>query len=130
MIWIDSSFAIEWLLGTRSAKMLELPAQALSILPQQYAEVLVYFYKAMSDISPVVEQLEYLSLGQPERVDLVLACQLYGEARRKKSKASLSDAILAAVASNAKSALLSFDGDFHYLGFVEETTGVWRARSR
>lgn len=126
MIWVDSSFVIEWLLGTESAATADLSGRALSILPQQYVEVLCYFLKSTADLSPVVEQLEYLTLSAPEKQDLVQASHLYLAARRKKSKASLGDAILAAAAIRSGGTLLSFDLDFRHLGFIEERPSVWK----
>ena len=46
MIWIDASFAIEWLGGTARGSEVGLASRArMSILPMQYAEVCVHFFR-------------------------------------------------------------------------------------
>lgn len=129
MIWLDSSFAIEWLLGTNRAakspfKTHQACHQVASLLPAQYAEILVYFGKKIPDISPVVEQLESLDLGLAGREELQLAAALYLRGRKLTAKVSLADSILAAVAHKRKEDLLSFDSDFKYLGLTEKE-GLW-----
>ena len=128
MMWIDSSFAIEWLLGTERVAKFVLPDESHAILPTQYAEVMAYFCKRMDDPSSAASQLEALQLATPTRYELQQATKLYVMAREKRSKASLADAILAAVAINRKCKVLSFDADFAALGFREKA-GVWAALS-
>lgn len=124
MIWIDSSFAIEWLIASVRAKGVAIGKQKLGILPQQYTEILCYFGRRVADITPVVKQLEALSLENPKRSELVLAARLYQSARIKKSKASLADAILAGTATLRKECIASFDHDFKSLGF-KNAAGLW-----
>ena len=124
MIWLDSSFAIEWLLGTNRAAKSPFKTQQASLLPAQYAEILVYFGKKIADISPVVEQLESLDLGVASREELQLAANLYLKGRKLTDKVSLADSILAAISHKRKEALLSFDSDFKYLGLTEKE-GLW-----
>lgn len=129
MIWIDSSFAIEWLIGTKRAQNVSLPKRKRAILPQQYTEILAFFGKKMKDLTPVIEELEGLALQNASKHDLQFAAQLYLEARQKKSKASLADAVLAAVATLNKKPVCTFDRDFQHLGFQESNSqkGVWEA---
>jgi predicted nucleic acid-binding protein len=127
MIWIDSSFAIEWLIASSRAKNVAIGKQKLGILPQQYTEILCYFSRKVADITPVVRQLEALSLEHPKRSELILAARLYQSARSKKSKASLADAILAGTATLRKDSIASFDQDFISLGFKNEG-GLWALR--
>lgn len=125
MIWIDSSFAVEWLLGTDRAREIEVSVKnGLAILPAQYAEILAYFMRKTSNSMVVIDQLEALDLEHPDKSELQLAAQLYDSARRRKSKASLADAILAAVAESRGGEIFSFDDDFRYLGFTVGG-GVW-----
>lgn len=126
MIWIDASFAIEWLLGTAKAAEMNLPRTEKGILPAQYSEILVYFGRRIGDLSPVVEELEALKLEHPNKEELQEAAQIYLQAKKQKSKASLVDAILAAVAIKRNESLLSFDSDFADLG-LKNSQGVWSA---
>ncbi len=124
MIWIDSSFAIEWLLGTERASKVMLTPEPLGILAAQYAEILSYFLRRTEDVTLIIEQLEALSLATPEKRELQFAARIYHQARQRNSKASLADAILAAVATMKGEQVLSFDQDFASLGLVEKN-GVW-----
>lgn len=124
MIWIDASFAIEWLLGTAKAAEITLPRTEKGILPAQYSEILVYFGRRVGDLSPVIEQLEALKLEHPNKGELQEAAQIYLQAKKQKSKASLVDAMLAAVAIKRNESLLSFDSDFADLG-LKNSEGVW-----
>ncbi len=119
MIWIDSSFAIEWLLGTPRAEKVKLGNDALGILPAQYAETFTFFLKKDYDPLLISQQLEALELKYPEKIELKRASFLYLEARQHKSKASLADAILAAVAQERKEKIASFDDDFSDLGLKQ-----------
>ena len=125
MIWIDSSFAIPWLLGDPMIRRVSLGEEARGILPAQYGEILVYFGKRLEDLTVVVAQLESLSLGQLEKGEIEMAAQLFVRARRKKSKASLADAMLAAVAHQRHETVLSFDHDFISLGLTQSQPGLW-----
>ncbi|MBI2340986.1 MAG: PIN domain-containing protein [Deltaproteobacteria bacterium] len=127
MIWIDSSFAVEWLLGSRRAEKTPFTNQPGAILPAQYAEVLVYFEKKGVGLTAVVEQLEPLELGQATREELQKGASLYLRARKKRAKVSLADAMLGAVASSRDEAILSYDGDFADLGFTE-ANGLWTSQ--
>jgi predicted nucleic acid-binding protein len=129
MIFIDSSFAIEWLIGTQKAKKISLAGDPRAILPAQYAEILCYFFRNFNDYSTVAEELEILVLEHPTREELQQASILYCQSRSKKKKASLADAILAAVASYRNEPLLSFDKDFSELGLIEKSPGVWEGES-
>lgn len=116
MIWIDSSFAVEWLAGIDSARQIHLPDGPLGILPMQYLEVFVFFLRQGQDPLAISRELERLELRNPERVHLQHAGSLYLEARKKKSKTSLADALLAAVSHIEGEGILSFDRDFATLG--------------
>lgn len=124
MIWIDASFGVEWLLGTPRAAQVVLPREPLAILPAQFAEILAYFARRMGDLAPVMAQLEALNLEVATRRELMFAARLYHEARARRSKASLADAMLAAVARERKESLLAFDADFAELG-LKGRRGVW-----
>ena len=128
MIWIDSSFAVEWLQGLERAKGAELGDELLAILPSQYLEVYSFFLKMGRSPVAIAHELEPLELKNPEKVHLQHAASLYLEARRKKSKASLADALLAAVARVNAEKIAAFDGDFAFLGLKKQ--GVfWHANS-
>lgn len=126
MIWIDSSFAIAWLLGEKRAQSAPINREQGTILSAQYAETLIYFSRRLLELQPVVAQLEVLNLEQPTKKELVYAAQLYTQARTGgHSKLSLADAILGAVAKTRKEAIFTFDADFKEIGFSEEELGVW-----
>jgi predicted nucleic acid-binding protein len=124
MIWIDSSFAIDWLQGQEAARDKIDLTEKIGILPHQFAEILVFFKRRDPnfDSSP----LEMLDLATPNEEDLKLASNLYINARKLKSKASLADAMLAAKAKNQMEKILTFDNDFLNLGFMEESQGIWK----
>lgn len=124
VIWIDSSFAIEWLLGTRRAKRVNLGDEVRSTLPAQYAEIFIFFLRHGYDPVHIVNELEGLDLWQPQKTHLQRAGFLYLEARKRKGKASLADAILAAVAYVRQEKIASFDQDFSRLGFSHRN-GLW-----
>lgn len=125
MIFLDSSFTIEWLLGTPRAAKVKLPAESMAILPMQYAEILVFFLRQGEDLTAVTQELGALEIQYPHQGDLIVAADLYHQARQKKSKASLADALLAATALQRDEKLFSFDQDFAYLGFRGQH-GCWR----
>lgn len=126
MIWIDSSFAVAWLLGESKASEINFSRQPLGILPSQYAETLCFFGRQKSDLTVVINEMEITHLVSPLKNDLLLASELYLKARyTHKSKASLADAILAAVAIHHEEMILSFDQDFKFLGF-ENRQGIWQ----
>ncbi|MCC7345533.1 MAG: PIN domain-containing protein [Deltaproteobacteria bacterium] len=126
MIWIDSSFAVEWLLGTDKAKRVKLPQEAMGILPQQYAETFVFFLRRGLDPTAIANELESLELIPPEKTHLQLGAQLYAKARlSNKSKATLADAVLAAVVLVSGEKLLAFDRDFSELG-LQEKNALWQ----
>lgn len=83
-----------------------------------------FFLRRNYDPLTLSRSLMPLELMNPERGHLQQAASLYQEARRQKSKASLADALLAAVCHERKEKLVSFDGDFAYLG-LKETNGLW-----
>jgi predicted nucleic acid-binding protein len=128
MIWVDSSFVVEWLLGTERVQSVNIKSETLSILDNQYCEVVAFFRKRDVSEQRVVSQLERLILERPEREDLVYGASLYLKARNAGSKASLSDAILAAVvAKDKKHELLAYDYDFEALGLTsDQTKSRWR----
>jgi len=127
VIWIDTSFAVEWLCGTERASQVNLPRGPLGLLSMQYAEVYVFFLRKGMDHKSIAGQLDFLELGFPEKIHLQLAAQLYIEARVDvKNKASLADALLAAVAYERKEKIIAFDRDFSSLGFEEEE-GIWHS---
>lgn len=125
MIWIDSSFAIPWLLGDPTTRRVGSGEAVRGVLPAQYGEILVYFGKRLEDLTVVVVQLESLSLGQLEKEEIEMAAQLFVKARRNKSKASLADAMLAAVSHRRHEAVLSLDRDFIFLGLTRSQSGLW-----
>lgn len=130
MIWIDSSFAIEWLAELDRVKNFELPKETLSILPSQYTETFVFFLRKGIDQISIFNSLEVLNLQTPDKLHLQLAASLYVKARGvSKNKVSLADATLAAVAKERKEKILAFDSDFSQLGFKQEKGGVWVASS-
>ena len=125
MIWIDASFAIEWLVGSKRAESISLRGQQLGILPMQYLETLVFFQKRMKDSALITEQLDSLELRHPTTAQLHHAAYLYVQARHQKnSKASLADALMAAVARDTNDAIASFDLDLKHLGLTLEN-GLW-----
>ena len=124
MIWIDSSFAVEWLMGSARSKALDVSRDTLGILPMQYAETFAFFLKREVNPLQIARQLESLTLISPDKIHLQQASLLYLEARRQKSKASLADAVLAAVAHERREKILSFDQDFAFLG-LSEKQGFW-----
>ena len=74
----------------------------------------------------IVNSLEVLNLQTADKIHLQLAASLYLKARAvPKSKVSLADSILAAVAAERKEKILAFDSDFSYLGFEQEKDGCW-----
>lgn len=126
MTWIDSSFAVEWLLGSLRASKVKIPTAPLKILPNQYIETMCFFSKQGWSSEKIIEQLEPLYLGHPDKSQLQLASQLYLLARKNpKSKVSLADSLLAAVVIQEKSQLLAFDQDFSQLGLVENRS-LWK----
>lgn len=125
MIWVDSSFAVEWLAGTNRSKEVSIPKEALAILQMQYAEAFAFFLKKGHNPITVANELETLDLRSPEKIHLQQAGILYLQARSDpKSKASLSDALLAATAKERHEKILAFDQDFADLGFKEDK-GIW-----
>ena len=124
-IWIDASFAIEWLGGTQRAKRVSLGKSKLKILTAQYAEVLCYFERRTDTLEMIEEQLEPLLLTSPSKSTMCAAACLYNAARKKKNKASLADAILAAAAIEKNESIASFDEDFKALGLKKKTFGLW-----
>ena len=129
MIWIDSSFAIEWLLGTKKAASVPLSHEPLSILPLQYIETLTYFFRREVDPLRITNEMEGLELKHPEKLHLPQASLLYLEARKRNSKASLADALLATVAQERGEKIASFDHDFAALGFKLKG-GFWLPQVR
>lgn len=126
MIWIDSSFAIEWLSGSLRAGRVKLPTDALGILPQQYAETFTFFLKQGHDPIKIANELDTLELKSPKKIHLQLGSQLYFKARQApKSKASLADAVLAAVIHVSREKLVAFDQDFSNLD-LKEKNGIWQ----
>lgn len=125
MIWIDSSFAIEWLAGTDRAAGTRLGEEPLRILPMQYAETVVFFLKQKWELPAIAKELTAVELQHPTVVDLQRASWMYLMARqRRRNKASLADALLAAVATAQRMPIATFDRDFADLGF-RERRGLW-----
>lgn len=124
MIWIDSSFAVEWLSGTARAEKVKLTGDPLGILPMQYTEILVFYLRQGIDVIPITNELEHLELIHPQKEDLGHAGMLYVRARKNHSKASLADALLAAVAHKRNEKILAFDHDFADLG-MKQKGGFW-----
>jgi predicted nucleic acid-binding protein len=125
MTFVDSSFAIEWLLGRSRAKIIQLEADSYSVLGNQYVEILIFFLKLGKKTEDIVRQLEFLEFITPEKEDWISAGMLYSEARQQKSKASLADAVLAAIVIREEGKLLSFDHDFRSLRLKEMKAGIW-----
>lgn len=123
MIWIDASFAIEWLGGSRRAAETGLKRARLAILPMQYAEVCVYFSRRHPDFPR--ETLDALEVVEADREELLDAALLYLRARTQNSKASLADAVLAATVRARGGALYTFDEDFRFLGLKPVGGGRW-----
>ncbi len=126
MIWIDSSFAIDWLLkNPRAQHLADKPfREQTAILPLQLAEIYIYFEKANLPTQELQAQLNKLELGQCTFEETKLASSLYLMARKKKKKASLADAFLASVVMTRHDSFLSFDNDFHLFGFYQQK-GFW-----
>lgn len=124
MIWIDASFAVEWLRGTARAAESGFRLSARpQILAMQYAEVCAYFLRERRKFSPgVLEPLQLVTAGPEELLD---GANLYGRARDAGSKASLADAVLAAVVRGRGGVLYTFDEDFRHLGLQREGVGRW-----
>lgn len=126
MIWIDASFAVEWLLGLPRARgFLDIQGQPIRILPMQYMEILVFFLKRGKEVGETAAELEPCQIVSPNNEALKLGARLYCRARLEKSKASLSDALLAAVCHQTRETLLAFDSDFTALGLKEKKEGHW-----
>jgi predicted nucleic acid-binding protein len=124
MIWIDSSFAVEFLLGTSRAGEVKLEGEHLVTLPAQYAEICTFFLRRSPDFE--ISLLEPLELVAPDEAETLSAARLYLEARASSSKASLADALLAATALSRSGDILAFDEDFRHLGFSRIAPGRWR----
>lgn len=128
MIWIDASFAVEWLLGIPRAKdFIDIGRQAIGLLPFQYMEILAFFLKKGKELQSIVNQLEPCRLFNPDTLTLQLGAKLYCQARLENSKASLADALLAAVCHQTKEKLLAFDNDFLSLG-LRQKEGYWATK--
>ncbi len=127
MTFIDSSFAIEWLLGRSRANSIPLEGGSCGMLGHQYAEILIFFLKAGKKGEEVSQQLEYFEFMAAEKEEWKDAGELYLKARKEKSKASLADAVLASVVIRRREKLLSFDQDFKSLNLKETGGGVWVA---
>ena len=127
MIWIDSSFAIEWLLGTKRAAAVTLPRESLMMLPMQYLESFTYFLKHGADPIQVHNQLAGFNRTEATTAELEQAAFLYLAAREHSSKASFADALLAAVAGSHHGLIASFDHDLKSLG-CEFKNGLWKPR--
>lgn len=123
MIWVDASFAVEWLGGSKRAAEAGLKRARVSILPLQYAEVCVFFLRRHPDFRR--EALEALELVEADADQLFDAALLYVLARRQTSKASLADAVLAATVRSRGDELYTFDEDFRYLGMKRVGAGRW-----
>lgn len=124
MIWIDASFAVEWLRGTPRAAELGFRRSARAqILSLQYAEVCVYFLRQRRKFSVAV--MEPLELVTADTEELLTGANLYVRARAAGSKASLADAVLAATVRSRGGVLYAFDEDFRYLGLQQTSTGRW-----
>lgn len=123
MIWIDASFAIEWLGGSKRAAEAGLKRARVSILPMQYAEVCVYFFRRHPDFPR--ESLDALELVEVDADELLDAALLYIRARAQPSKASLADAVLAATVRSRGGELYTFDEDFRFLGLKRVGAGRW-----
>lgn len=124
MIWIDSSFAVEWLLDTPRARRIRLGGESTAILPMQYLETLVFFLKQGLDAAEIMAELDALEIFNPQKADLTVAGRLYLKARERRSKASMADALLAGAALVRKEKIATFDRDFASLGF-KERDGLW-----
>jgi predicted nucleic acid-binding protein len=123
MIWLDSSFVVEWLLGTERVRGVPLDASSLAILPAQFAEVCVFFLRR--DPRFTAEVLQTLELVAAEPDEMIDAARLFLAARARRSKASLADALLAAVAGRRGGVVYSFDQDLRYLGLMERQECIW-----
>jgi predicted nucleic acid-binding protein len=124
MIWIDASFAIEWLGGTKRASEVGLaPRSRMSILPMQYTEVCAYFLRRDPEFTR--EKLVSIELVEADANELMDGAMLYVRARAEGSKASLADAVLAATVRARGAKLYTFDEDFRFLGMQREATGIW-----
>ena len=122
-IWIDSSFAIEFLLGERRAAGMRLSGVQLLTLPAQYAEICAFFLRCDPGFDPsVLELMELVALDESE---VLSAAKLYVGAREEGSKASQADAMLAAMVLSRGGELLAFDDDFRHLGLRREASGRW-----
>lgn len=122
MNWIDSSFAIEWLLATPRAQGHVLEG-TLGTLPSQFAEICCFFLRR--DPTGSLDHIALLAIHCPAPRELIEAARLYLQARRGHGKVSLSDAILASVVRSRGGALLSFDSDFRLLGMRQIRDGFW-----
>lgn len=130
MIWIDASFAIAWLVDDPRLEAWSDSLTDLAMPGHHYAETLGFFLRKGLDLTRVRSELETVQLVHPDRSHLEEASLLYFQARRSSScKASLADAILAAMASRERETLLSFDEDFRYLGLVQFEKARWKAAS-
>ena len=118
---------MEWLLGLKRAASFDLSATNLAILPSQFAEICVFFLRRDPEFSPQV--LAAIELEMATEQELLDAALLWIRARALKKKASLADAMIAAVVRGRGDMLLSFDHDFATLGLVETSPGLWAAAS-
>ena len=122
-IWIDSSFAIEFLLGEHRAAGVKLGGRQLLTLPTQYAEICAFFLRR--DPAFDSSALELLELVAVDEGEAIAAAKLYVTARAAGSKASLADAMLAALVHTRGGELLAFDDDFRHLGLRHVAPGRW-----
>lgn len=124
MIWIDASFAVEWLRGMpRAAETGFERSERMQILPLQYAEICAYFLRQRRKFSLGV--LAPMQLVTATPAELLDSADLYLRAHNAGSKASLADAILAATVRTRGGILYAFDEDFRHLGLQQKSTGRW-----
>lgn len=125
MIWMDSSFIIDWFIDDPKIGSYDLGKATLATTSFQYIEVLSFFLKkSETHFKEVVSELEAIKFVSPSGESLVEASRLYVSSKRKNPKISYADAVLATLAKNRHDTLLTFDNDFNDLGF-QKIQGFW-----
>jgi predicted nucleic acid-binding protein len=129
-ILVDASYCVAWLCGEPRA--LAAPAAArMATLPSQRAEVLMYFLRRGQSCAVTAEALLMIDLLHATEAEIDLAATRYVTARRQSGcKASLADALLAAVGEKRRFDVLTLDADFLHLHFRSADGCRWSVRRR
>jgi predicted nucleic acid-binding protein len=126
----DASYLIAWFLGDTRIESAN-RSMAFATLPHQYAETFLYFRKHGAAAKEIEASLASVKLVVPTVAELFLAGERYLAARKAKAcKASLADAMLAAVAEQRGEVLLALAEDFRHLNFKKHSGATWKVQKR